>query len=87
MRAKFYFILIFNFIFDVYIFGGLGWPHCATFVFSIGRQLVPPMRKDQNLAEVCFDTVLTCVFLSFRFGASSNAWSCATHTRAACMHA
>ena len=34
MRAKFYFILIFNFIFDVYIFGGLGWPHCATFVFS-----------------------------------------------------
>ena len=31
MRAKFYFILIFNFIFDVYIFGGLGWPHCATF--------------------------------------------------------
>ena len=34
VRAKFYFILIFNFIFDVYIFGGLGWPHCATFVFS-----------------------------------------------------
>ena len=33
MRAKFYFILIFNFIFDVYIFGGLGWPTVLLLYF------------------------------------------------------
>ena len=34
MRAKFYFILILNFIFDVYIFGGVGLaPLCYFCIF------------------------------------------------------